>query len=618
MFTKKIHFILLLLTLGLFSTLAAAEAVEFKAYAQSPVVSGQQLRVTFTVNADGKDLRAPDFPGFDVLMGPSRSVSSSTQIINGSMSSETSVTFTYVLMTQKEGTYNIAPATVTVKGRQYASNALSIKVLPADKAGATSGTTQQSGSTGAASDASVSAENLFMRAIVSRTKLYEQDFLTVSYKLYSRVDLSNVENVKLPDFEGFLVQEIEQPESSRGQLSMENYNGVNYQTLLLKQAVLYPQHTGVIKIPSASIDAIFRVRNQTKGSRTIFDDFFDSYQSAKKTLRTPELTINVESLPTAGKPVGFSGAVGEYSLKTSASTTKVKQNEAITLKVTLTGTGNLKLAKTPDFQIPTDFEQYDPKTDLKINTTAAGVSGSKSVEYLVIPRHEGEYLIPGLNFSYFDTKSKSYKTIQTEPLPISVERGTGAPSAATSGAIANFSDKESVKLLGQDIRFIRPEFTLVKRGVYLFGSLSYCFWYIFPTLLLAFFFVVYRKRMAENANVALMKGRKASKVAGKRLKQAHLHLTKNESHAYYDELLKALWGYLSDKLTMPLSTLNKESVATALHEKGVDEATRSLVLEILNSCEFARYAPDQGHEAMEKLYTEALAAIDQIESLIKK
>lgn len=621
MITKKIHALIVTLLVGLFAhNLSAQEAIELKAYAQSPVVSGQQFRVTFTVNASAgnNDLRAPEFTGFNVLMGPSRSVSSSTQIINGNMSSSTSVTYTYVLLAQNEGTFNVAPATVTIKGRQYSSNAMTIKVLPEDKTGASASSGAAAGAANGSNGAAVSADNLFLRAIVSRNKLYEQESLTVTYKLYSRVDLSNVESVKIPDFEGFLVQDIEQPESTRGQLTMENYNGMNYQTLILKQAVLYPQKSGQIKIPSASLDAVFRVRNQGgQRNRSIFDDFFDSYQSAKKSLRTPELTINVEPLPTQGKPTGFSGAVGNYSLKSSISTNRVKQNEAITIKLTLSGEGNIKIAKIPDLDIPSDFESYDPKVDLSTKSSTAGVSGTKSVEYLLIPRLEGEYTIPSVRFSYYDPKSKSYKSLMSDPFNITVERGEGG-AAASSSSQANFTQRESVKRLAEDIRFIRPEFKLVKSSQYLYGSMSYLFWFIFPTALMAILFIIYRKRMVENANIALSRGKKAGRVAGKRLKQAAIYLEKQQKQEYYDELLKALWGYVSDKLNMPLSTLNKENIDSVLESRGVDSSTRESLKEILNSCEFARYAPDQGGEAMDKLYREATELINRIESIIKK
>ncbi|MGL4993854.1 MAG: BatD family protein [Bacteroidales bacterium] len=620
MITKKIHTLVVMLLLGLWANaLSAQEAIELKAYAQSPVVSGQQFRVTFTVNASAgnSDLRAPEFTGFSVLMGPSRSVSSSTQIINGNMLSSTSVTYTYVLLAEKEGTFNIAPATVTIKGKQYSSNAMSIKVLPQDKTGASSSSASSGAASSGGNGAAVSAENLFLRAIVSRSKLYEQESLTVTYKLYSRVDLSNVESVKLPDFEGFLVQDIEQPESTRGQLSMENYNGMNYQTLILKQSVLFPQKSGKITIPSASLDAVFRVRAQgNQRNRSIFDDFFDSYQSAKKSLKTPELTINVEPLPSQSKPTGFSGAVGNYSLKSSISTNRVKQNEAITIKLSLSGDGNIKIAKIPDLDIPSDFESYDPKVDLVTKGSTAGVSGTKSVEYLLIPRLEGEYTIPSVKFSYFDPKSKSYKSLMSDPFNITVERGEGGASASSSQA--NFTQRESVKRLAEDIRFIRPEFKLVKSSQYLYGSMAYLFWFIFPTLLMAIIFIVYRKRMVENANIALSKGKKAGRVAAKRLKQAAIHLQKQQKKEYYDELLKALWGYVSDKLNMPLSTLNKENIDSVLESRGVDSSTRESLKEILNSCEFARYAPDQGGEAMDRLYSEATELINKIESIIKK
>ncbi|MGL4806376.1 MAG: BatD family protein [Bacteroidales bacterium] len=604
---KKLFLFSLLLLLP--AVLLKAQNVDFKAFAQSPVVVGEQFRVSFTVTngetRDVKDLRAPDFQGFDVLMGPSTSKSSSTSIINGNVSSETSITYTYILMASKEGTYNIAPATVTVKGKQYNSNALVVKVLPKDKA------SQGGGDEVSASGSGISNDNLFVRAIVSKTNVYEQEALLVTYKLFSRYDLG-VENANFPDFEGFVSQEIELPQDR--QWSMDNYNGLNYRTVTLKQTLLYPQRSGEITIPGARVDCIVRIQNKQR-SRNFFDDFFDSYQDVKKSISCGAVKINVKALPS-GKPASFNGAVGDYKITSSLTPKDAKANESMTLKLQISGTGNLKFVKTPEINFPADFEQYDPKVDNNLKISSAGVSGTKTIEYLVIPRSEGDFKIPGVAFSFFDPKTGTYKTLTTETYNVHVAKGKGGSSSA--GQVSNFTSKENIKLLGQDIRFIRPDFKLIKSTHYFFGSVWYWLCYILPTIILGVFFVIYRKRIAENANVALMKTKKANKVASKRLKQAEVYLKQNNNQAYYDELLKATWGYISDKLSIPLSNLTKDNVEAELTRYGVDNETIQEVMHILNTCEFARYAPSQSGSTMSELYSEAVDVINKIESIIKK
>ncbi|MGL5317266.1 MAG: BatD family protein, partial [Bacteroidales bacterium] len=323
MFRKKLFLISLLTVFNLLC--GYAQEITFKAFAQSPVLVGQQFRVSYTItNGDARDFRAPDFEGLDVLMGPSRSESSSTQIINGSMTSESSITFTYVLMASKEGTFNVPPATVTSKGKQYSSNALAIKALPQDQADKASQARQGVNSTG------VTNENLFLRAVVSKTNVFEQEAVLVTYKIYSRPDISGLTALKLPDFSGLVSQEIEQPQNQ--QLGMENYKGLNYMTLVVAQRLLYPQRSGEISVGPCEVGVSVRIRNQRRSSGSIFDDFFDSYSEVKKDLKAPGFKLNVKPLP-AGKPAGCAGAVGDFTLKSSLTPQQPKSNESITLKI---------------------------------------------------------------------------------------------------------------------------------------------------------------------------------------------------------------------------------------------------------------------------------------------
>ncbi|WP_080904392.1 BatD family protein [Parabacteroides sp. Marseille-P3160] len=589
-----------------------ADEVSFTASAPSAVVTGEQFRLSYTLNAEGTDIRIPELPDFEVLMGPSTSTAYSSTFINGKTSSETTVTFTYILMPKKEGTFNIGPGSIKVKGRNYTSNALVIKVLPPDKSG-NSGS-QGSGRGGSASSSgSVSSNDVFVRMIVSKQNVYEQEGFLVTFKLYSIDGQVVPQNFKFPEFDGFLVQEIELPQEK--QWSLENYNGRNYQSVVLRQCVLYPQRSGNIRIESGRFDAIIRIRTEQK-ARSLFDDFFGTYQDVKKVLTTTPVTIDVKPLP-AGKPASFSGAVGIYSMTSTINTTNLKTNEAVTLKLAITGSGNIKLLKNPEVVFPNDFEVYDPKVDNKISTTAAGTQGSKTIEYTAIPRYAGDFEIPPVSFSYFDIKSGTYKTITTQSYKLHVEKGVGGEGGGP--IVSNFSDKERVKFLGKDIRYLKVKgFSFVPNNEIFFGSFIYLFSYILITILFIVFFIIYRKQVKENANIALVRTRKANKIALKRLKKADQLLQENKKEEFYEEILRALWGYLSDKLNMPQSELTKDNIENELTKSGINETLIHEFMDILNTCEFARYAPNQASDAMGNLFKQTVDAIDKMENTIKK
>ena len=601
---KLIFLFVLTLTVGVSMN---AKDVKFKASAPQAVVMGEQFRLSFTVNAEGKDLRVQEMPDFEVLMGPSQSTSYSSSWVNGKSSSETTVTYTYILMAKKEGTFNIAPATIKVNGSNYTSNALSIKVLPADKAG------KQEAETTTAKG-SISNDRLFVKMNVSKQNVFEQEGFLVTFKVYSLENFS-ITGLKYPEFEGFLVQEVELPQEK--QLTLENYNGRNYQMAVMRQVILYPQRAGKITIGSGKYDAVVRVRMQQAGGGSIFDSFFDSYRDVNKILTTPPVTINVKSLPS-GKPAGFSGAVGNFSMTSEISANKVKADEAVTIKLKISGNGNVKLVKNPEVKFPNDFDVYDPKVENNIKTTTAGVSGTKEIEYMAIPRYAGDFEIPAIVFSYFDIKSGSYKTIKSEPYKLHVEAGKGGNSSAP--VVSNFSNKENVKYLGKDIRFLKTRgFSFRENGEDIFfGSLIYYLCYIVPAILFIAFFFIYRKQVKENSDIALVRTKKANKMAVRRLKVAGRLMKENKKEEFYDEVLRALWGYLSDKLSIPQADLTKDNVEAELTRYGVGETVIKEFMDILNTCEFARYAPSQASDAMDKLYELTVDAIGEMENTIKK
>ena len=586
----------------------ADDKVTFTASAPDAVAVGDQFRLSYTVNTQKvKNFRAPSIKGFDVLMGPSRSYS--MQSINGN-TTET-LTFTYILLAQKEGEYTIPGATITANGDQMLSNSVKIKVLPADKANSSQSGNAQSTSRSSSSGTSISNNDLFLTATASKTTAYEQEAILLTYKIYTVVDLRGFDNVKLPDFKGFHSQEVELPNDRRW--GLEHYKGRNYHSTIYRQFVLFPQQSGKLTIDAARFDASIEKMDAIDDP---FEAFFNGGAGSiqiKKTLMTPKLTIDVKPLP-AGKPADFSGGVGEFNISSSINSTKVKTNDAITVKVVISGTGNLKLVGEPEVKFPEDFEVYDPKVDSKFRLTNAGLSGNKVIEYLAIPRNAGTYKIPAIKFSYFDIKSRSYKTLTTEEYTVQVEKGAGNASQT----IANFTNKEDLKVLNEDIRFIKQnDVKLSPKGEYFFGSMGYWLFYIIPGLIFIACFLIYRKQIAANANVAKVRTKKANKVAVKRMKQAGKLLAANEKDAFYDEVLKALWGYISDKLSIPVSQLSKDNIEEELRKYGVAEDLIKEFLNALNSCEFARFAPGDANQAMDKVYTDSLEVISKMENSIK-
>ena len=591
----------------LFTILAA-----WQVKAADVVVSGDQVRLVFTVNSqDIKDFRAPSIKGFDVLMGPSRSQQSSIQIINGMRTSNSSTAFTYILLAGSPGTYTIPAASVEVNGEKVFSNAISIKVLPQDQNSGNSGNNgggSASSSRSKAAGSRISANDLFITATASKTTVHEQEAILLTYKVYTVVNLRQLYG-KMPDLKGFHTQEVELPQQKT--FTLEHYKGRNYNTTVWSQYVLFPQQTGKLEIPSITFDGV--VAQQTV-SDDPFDAFFNGggHVEVKKKITTPKVVINVQPLPA--KPTGFSGAVGEFKLASSINATDVKTNDAVTIKLTLSGTGNMKLIGTPEVKFPQDFEIYDPKVTDDYKLTNSGLTGTKTFEYLAIPRHAGNFTIPAVEFTYFDLKSNSYKTLKTEAYNLKVAKGQGNADQV----ISDFTNKESVKMLGRDIRFIKlGDSSLHPKGDFFFGTVGYYLCYLIPLLLFVVFAVIYRQKALENANVAKVKTKKANKVATRRMKLAGKLLAENKKNEFYDEVLKALWGYISDKLSIPVSQLSKDNIEAELTNYGVQEALIAEFIGVLNECEYARYAPGNENEAMDKVYSASVEVISKMENSIK-
>ena len=612
---RKLIFLLTILSFGTLN--AIGQNISFKGVADKAVVVNQQFRVNYTLTTqgeEGKDIRLSDIKGLDILFGPTLSGrSSSTTIVNGSSSTQMFLTYTYVLLAKEEGTFTIPPATIKVGNSEYKSNEVTVKVLPPDQAAIANQGGQSQGNSGQqaqpqSGSSSIESSDLFIRMHVSKSSVFENEAFLVTFKLYSLVDITGFDNMKFPEFEGFVAQEIEL--SNNNQMTLENYNGRNYRTIVLKQTILYPQRSGKITIGSGKFDANVRVRSQQR-VRSIFDDPFGSVQNVKKSLTSSSATVDVKPLPM-GKPASFSGAVGDYKMTSSISGTDMKANDAVTIKVTISGSGNVKLIRNPEIVFPADFDAFDPKVDVSTKVSASGVTGSKTIEYYAIPRYAGDFTIPKLQFSYFDLKSGSYKTLSTEEYHLRVEPGEGGTTAGPT--IINSTNKENLRHLGEDIRHIKLSGYSFHKGDFFFGTLTYWLHYLIPFVLFVAFFIYFRKQVKQNANIALMRTKKANKVASQRLKTANKYLKENQRESFYDEILKAVWGYLSDKLSIPVAALTKDNVEAELTKYGAGDELINEFKNILNTAEFARFAPSQGHGAMDELYNSTVRAINKMEN----
>lgn len=589
-----------------------AQNVEFKAEAPEVVELGEQFRLSYSLNQKGTDLKVPTLEGFDLLMGPRTSQSTSVSNINGKVSRSVSYTYTYVIEGVKEGTFQIPSATVMVDGKPYRSNTLTIQVIKGN-----SSNSQQSAQQAARPEAGavVNEENLFVKVDVSRKSLYLGESLLATIKIYTKVDLVNFGQSKFPSFSGFLAEEI--PTSQRVELVRENYNGKIYNVGVIRKVLLFPQHTGEITIEPFELECI--VRQQLAGSRSFFDDFFGNYRDVRVKRVSRPITIHVKELPLDGRPAGFSGTVGHITMKTSISTDSLTANEAITYKVIFQGTGNLKLIEAPHVRFPADFENYEPKVTKDIKTGDNGMSGTVTYEYLLIPRYAGDYTIPAVQYSYYDSRANAYRTLRGQEYPIHVERGQGRGLLDSSAAAVQSFKKEDVRQLGQDIRYIKTgDLNLYTIGSGFYGTTVYWLAFLIPFVLFVIGSVLNRRRIKANADLVKVKNKAANKRARKRMKVAAIAMKNHNSEAFYEEVLKALWGYVSYKLNIDKAELNRDNISEILQQKSVDKDMIQEFIDVLDTCEFARYAPgSKSDQEMDKVYGDGINVITRLDKAIK-
>lgn len=570
---------------------------------KTTVAVGEPFQVTFSMNGSGSEMKVAHLNEFDIYQGPYNS--SSMSVVNGVVSQ--SYSLTYVLGAKKEGKTQLGPATISVNGNTIQSNVLPIEVV---KAG--SNTNSSNGGQSSSPRATkAEGENLFLNAATNKTKVYVGEELTLYYKLYFRVDVINYSITKIPAMDGCFVQDEPINPSS---ITQEVVDGKQYNVSTLKKTYVIPQRTG--KITINPMDADFMVRQQSsRRPQSIFDQIMGGgYEEVKVKLRSKPLIIDVMPLPETNKPAGFANAVGNFSMKASLSKDKVKANEAINLTITVSGKGNLKLIDPVKVNFPEDFETYDPKVTQDLTTTN-GLGGTKTFDYLIIPRHEGEYKIDNLQFSYFDPAKKEYVVLPSPEFNIHVDKGDAKDISAS---VYTPHNQEELKVLGDDIRYIKtntPEFQSAED--YFFNSVPFWLGILFPILGFIAFYFIRKKNIEMNSDQVAVKGRKATKMARKRLVIAEQSLNASNKEQFYIEISQALYGYVSDKLNISVANLTKDNISNALKQKGVSDSTVENLTTTLNTCEYARYAPNAVPGDLKTIYNNTVQLITTLENEIK-
>lgn len=615
--------------IGLFIALLAplamlAQDPSIKVSAKRQVSVGEQFKIAFEVNAEGKRFSAPSFENFTVVGGPFNSSSSSVQIVNGSMSRTVSNTYSYVLRAEKEGDYTIGSASMVVNGNTIKSEPYQISVVAdassaaaASQGGGQSSSQSQQGSV----DPKVSGQDLFLKVTPSKRTAYVGEPVVLTYKLYTRVPVSQLSVSKMPSYGGFWMKEASE---NNGQLrqSTEVVNGVEYTTAEVKKVVLIPQKSGKLTVEPMGIECVAQIVTQRNNQRSNdpFDVFFNdpffsrNYTNVQKNIETAALTLEVKSLPEEGKPAGFTGAVGNYNFSASIDRTEASTNEALNLILTVSGSGNIELLNLPAPVFPPDFEVYDPKITSSVDVNSQGTNGTKKAEYLIIPRRAGDFNIPAVTFSYFNPSKNQYVTLASPEMNIKIHKGAGDASGE-SGVYT--SNQEGIKYLGSDIRHINTtDLKLRPSNSSFFASTVY--FILMAALLLAFVvaLVLLKKQRQFKQDVVLVRNKKATKVAKGRLKNAYKFLKDSDQTHFYEEMSQALWGYISDKLGIERSVLSMETVKEAMMAKGIEETLSDEFVETLNTCEFARFAPGDAAAKMEGLYEKGLDVIMKVEKAI--
>lgn len=586
------------------------------------VAVNEQFNVTFIIEGEKSpsDFQWSSGDDFQLVWGPQKGSSSSIQIINGKRSSSHQTTFTYILIPKATGTFQLPAATALLSGDRISSTQASIQVVSdgassSQSSGQNGGKSSGGGQTSSTGSGEISSNDLFMRLSFSRTEVVIGEPITATLKIYQRANVVGFENAKFPTFNGFWSQETYVPNNI--EFKRESLDDKIYNTAVLRTYVLIPQQSGTITIDPAELVCLVNIRTAPSTSNSLFDSFFqDEYRTIRKRVTTPAVKVKVNPLP-AGQPASFGGGVGNFGISARLTTDNLKTHDAASLIITVSGRGNVALLEEPKVNFPPDFEVYDTKTTENTDKSNGGTSGSKSFEYPFIPRSHGDFTIEPVEYSYYDVNAGKYVTLRTEPLHVKVAKGKGGDSTPVT-TVNSGVERKDVKSLADDIRFIftgKPG--LSGSGSFFVGSVF--FWILLALMILGAtsVYLAFRKVAAMRADVAGTKNRRATKMAQKRLKLAGEYLDKNLYTAFYEELHKALIGFVSDKLNMDMSEISKDNIASALTEGGVSEEQTKAFTDLLDACEFARYSPDGGNEAMRSHYDAALKVISSIDSGLK-
>ena len=616
---KKLFCIIAFLLTAIFQ-MSAQNVIRVEA--PDVVAVNEQFNVTFIIEGEKSpsDFQWSSGDDFQLVWGPQKGSSSSIQIINGKRSSSHQTTFTYILIPKATGTFQLPAATALLSGDRISSTQASIQVVSdgassSQSSGQNGGKSSGGGQTSSTGSGEISSNDLFMRLSLSRTEVVIGEPITATLKIYQRANVVGFENAKFPTFNGFWSQETYVPNNI--EFKRESLDDKIYNTAVLRTYVLIPQQSGTITIDPAELVCLVNIRTAPSTSNSLFDSFFqDEYRTIRKRVTTPAVKVKVNPLP-AGQPASFGGGVGNFGISARLTTDNLKTHDAASLIITVSGRGNVALLEEPKVNFPPDFEVYDTKTTENTDKSNGGTSGSKSFEYPFIPRSHGDFTIDPVEYSYYDVNAGKYVTLRTEPLHVKVAKGKGGDSTPVT-TVNSGVERKDVKSLADDIRFIftgKPG--LSGSGSFFVGSVF--FWILLALMILGAtsVYLAFRKVAAMRADVAGTKNRRATKMAQKRLKLAGEYLDKNLYTAFYEELHKALIGFVSDKLNMDMSEISKDNIASALTEGGVSEEQTKAFTDLLDACEFARYSPDGGNEAMRSHYDAALKVISSIDSGLK-
>ena len=607
----KNYILIGLLMLG--STSLWAQGVKFTVEAPTMVEEGSQFRITYRINADVEKFHEPEFTEIELLGGPSQSSSYSTQIINGRASQSIERSYSYFVRATKKGVFVVPKAGATVNGKKYVSSKWTVSVVES-----------KGGSYKKASDKAIASNNpkefkpkgrVFVRTKVSKRSAYIGEPIILVQKLYSKERIANITDMKEPSYTGFWKESIDIGDL---QLTKEKLNGETYHVVVLQKYILFPQKSGKLNIGSFGLDVIVQIiktRNaRDQMEQMMYGNKVRYYANETLKLKSATIKLKIKALP-AGKPTNFTGLVGSFTMVASVDKTELQANDAFNLRIKIKGIGNISLLEAPKLNFPPDFEVYDPKVSQKSSTSPSGMSGSKTFEYLIIPRNEGDFSIPSVKFSFFNPRTGKYQTLSSDIFYIKVGKGNAENITGVNSSNVN---RDEIKYLGKDIHYIKTSNTKLKPiGDTSFNSLGHFLYLLLAPLMALAIIIFYKKNNTKRSNKSLMRNKKATKIAHKRLKNAKKLLSSNDQEAFYKEISDVLWGYLGDKFNISLSELSIESTQERLNGKGVDPSIIIEITSILNSCEYACYAPDTQSNGMEHTYDLALNIISKIEKSLK-